>query len=69
MNGKRRMIAVSAIGMLVLLVTTGWGVLAGDAWPPQAYQAYVESIRTGATLPLRGMDRLTFQEARKLPGR
>jgi len=40
MNGKRRMIVVSAIGMLALLVTTGWSVLAGEPWPPEPYQVY-----------------------------
>jgi hypothetical protein len=51
MNGKRRMIVVSAIGMLALLVTTGWSVLAGDTWPPQAYQAYSPA---GAWIDLDG---------------
>lgn len=39
MNRKRRMIMVSVIGMLTLLATTCWSVLAGEFWPPLPYQA------------------------------
>jgi len=40
MNSKRKIVIVAALGIVALIVTTGWSVLAGAAWPPQAYQAY-----------------------------
>jgi hypothetical protein len=40
MNRKRKIIVVSATGILALVLTTGWSVLAGDEWPPEPYQAY-----------------------------
>jgi hypothetical protein len=39
MNRKRKIVIVTAIGIVALGVTTGWSVLAGAAWPPQPYQA------------------------------
>ncbi|OHB74888.1 MAG: hypothetical protein A2Z25_10720 [Planctomycetes bacterium RBG_16_55_9] len=38
MNRKRKIIVVSAIGILALVLTTAWSVLAGAAWPPEPYQ-------------------------------
>jgi hypothetical protein len=38
MNRKRNIIILSAIGIVALGLTTGWNVLAGDAWPPEPYQ-------------------------------
>lgn len=40
MNRKRKIVVVSAIGLVVLGLTTGWDVLAGDIWPPEPYQVY-----------------------------
>jgi hypothetical protein len=40
MNRNRRIVIVSAIGIVALVVTTGWTVLAGEAWPPEPYQVY-----------------------------
>lgn len=40
MNRKRKIVVVSAISIIVLGLTTGWGVLTDDAWPPEPYQAY-----------------------------
>ncbi len=40
MNGKRRILVVAVLGIVALAVTTGWTVLAGEAWPPEPYQVY-----------------------------
>jgi len=40
MNRKRKIVVVSAIGILGLVLTTGWSVLAGAAWPLEPYQMY-----------------------------
>jgi len=48
MNTKRKIIVVTAIGIVALGVTTGWSVLAGAAWPPQPYQ--VSSIAGAWTI-------------------
>jgi len=38
MNRKRKIVIVSAIGILALVLTTGWRVLAGgDGWPPEPW--------------------------------
>jgi hypothetical protein len=38
MNRKKRVLAVSAAAVLVLVLAAGWTVLAGDDWPPEVYQ-------------------------------
>jgi len=40
MNRKRKIVVVSAIGIVALGLTIGWDVLASDAWPPESYQVY-----------------------------
>ncbi len=40
MNRKRNITILSAIGILALMLTTGWSVLAGDDWPPEPYEVY-----------------------------
>ena len=40
MNRQRRIVVVSAIGILALVLTTGWNVLAGAGWPPEPYKEY-----------------------------
>jgi len=40
MNRKRNITILSAIGILALVLTTGWSVLAGAAWPPEPYQVF-----------------------------
>ena len=40
MNRKRNIIILSAIGITALVLTAGWSVLAGAAWPPEPYQVY-----------------------------
>ena len=40
MNRSRKIVVVAALGVLALMVTTGWNVLAGAAWPPEPYQEY-----------------------------
>ena len=51
MNRKRKIVVVSAIGILALGLTTGWSVLAGAAWPPEPYQV---SSMAGAWTVLGG---------------
>ena len=51
MNKKRQIVVVSAVGILALALTTGWGVLAGDGWPPEPYQV---SSMAGAWTVLGG---------------
>jgi hypothetical protein len=38
MNGNRKIVVVSTVGIVALVLTTGWSVLAGDAWPPEPWQ-------------------------------
>jgi len=40
MNRKRNITILSAIGITALVLTAGWSVLAGAAWPPEPYQVY-----------------------------
>jgi len=40
MNRNRKIVVVSALGIVALGLTAGWSVLAGAAWPPEPYQAY-----------------------------
>lgn len=40
MNAKRKVALVSLTSLTVLVLTTGWSVLAGAAWPPEPYQVY-----------------------------
>jgi hypothetical protein len=40
MNRKRNITILSALGILALVLTTGWSVLAGDGWPPETYQSF-----------------------------
>jgi hypothetical protein len=39
MNRNRKIVAVSILAIAVLVVTAGWSVLAGAAWPPEPYQS------------------------------
>jgi len=54
MNRKRNIIILSAIGILALVLTTGWSVLAGDAWPPEPYQPYSTAGTWTVTSPQFG---------------
>jgi hypothetical protein len=38
MNRNRKIVVVSALGIVALGLTAGW--LAGDGWPPEPYQVY-----------------------------
>jgi hypothetical protein len=40
MNRNKKIVVVSAFGLVALMLTTGWGVLAGAVWPPEPYQEY-----------------------------
>ena len=40
MNRNKKIVVVSAFGLVAVLLTTGWGVLAGADWPPEPYQEY-----------------------------
>jgi len=40
MNRKRNIVFVSAIGIVALMLTTGWGVLGANAWPPEPMPVY-----------------------------
>lgn len=40
MNRNRKLVLVSALVLMALAVTTGWGVLAGADWPPPSHQEY-----------------------------
>jgi len=40
MNRKRNIVFVSAISIVALMLTTGWGVLSGDVWPPDPMPVY-----------------------------
>jgi len=40
MNRKRNIVFVSAISIVALVLTTGWGVLSGDEWPPDPMEVY-----------------------------
>ena len=40
MNRKKKIVVVSALGLVAVLLTTGWGVLAGADWPLEPYQEY-----------------------------
>jgi hypothetical protein len=40
MNRKRKIVVVLAIGIVALMLATGWNVFAGDGWPPEPHQVY-----------------------------
>jgi hypothetical protein len=40
MNRNKKILVVSAFGLVAVMLTTGWGVLAGADWPPEPYPAY-----------------------------
>jgi len=40
MNRKRNIVFVSAIGIVALMLTTGWSVLSANAWPPEPMPVY-----------------------------
>jgi len=40
MNRNRKITVVLAFGLVVLMLTTAWGVLTGAVWPPESYQEY-----------------------------
>jgi hypothetical protein len=40
MNRNKKIVVVSAFGLVAVMLTTGWGVLAGAGWPPEPYQEY-----------------------------
>jgi hypothetical protein len=40
MNANRKIVVVTALGIVALVMTTGWSVLAGDEWPPEPYEVY-----------------------------
>ena len=40
MNREKKLLAVSAAAILSLVLVASWTVLAGDGWPPEAYEVY-----------------------------
>jgi hypothetical protein len=40
MNRNAKIVVVTVLGIVALVVTSGWSVLAGAAWPPEPYQEY-----------------------------
>ena len=40
MNRKRNIVFVSAVGIITLMLTTGWGVLSANTWPPEPMPVY-----------------------------
>jgi len=39
MNRNRKIVVAAVLGIVALTVT-GWSMLAGDTWPPEAYQEF-----------------------------
>ncbi len=58
MNRNRKLVLVSALVLMALAVTTGWGVLAGADWPPPSYQEY--SLAGSWVVPLPNRPILTI---------
>jgi len=40
MNRKKNIVIISALGIVALMLTTGWNVLAKAAWPPESMPVY-----------------------------
>jgi len=40
MKRNKKIVVGSAFGLVAVILTTGWGVLAGADWPPESYQEY-----------------------------
>jgi hypothetical protein len=63
MNRKRNIAIVSALGIAALILTTGWNVLAGSAWPPESMTVYSVAgtwFHTGEGEPADEIDTVTI---------
>jgi len=63
MNRKRNIEFVSAICIVALMLTAGWGVLSANAWPPEPMPVYSLAgtwLQTVDTDPLSAIDIVTI---------